>query len=187
MKTHPLVENEIEGIALSLIQQVGSCQDNIALVDSIQFELNHHDSMVHPPISTVNKNNSPIISISFHEINYYVDEKPRRRIFPCCKPKPRKQILHNISGGFSTGMNAILGKCLTPFFVNLMNIFSGPSGCGKSSLLDILADRKDTKGLTGRVLVSGKPRSKNFKYSIGYVVQEGKENISSMYIFPFVF
>jgi ATP-binding cassette subfamily G (WHITE) protein 2 len=68
-----------------------------------------------------------------------------------------------------------------------MNIFSGPSGCGKSSLLDILADRKDTKGLTGRVLVSGKPRSKNFKYSIGYVVQEGKQNISSMYIFSFVF
>ncbi len=116
MKTHPLFENEIEGIALSLIQQVGSCQDNIALVDSIQFELTHHDSMVHPPISTVDKNNSPIISISFHEINYHVDEKPRRRIFPCCKPKPRKQILHNISGGFSTGMNAILGKYLTPFF-----------------------------------------------------------------------
>ena len=39
--------------------------------------------------------------------------------------------------------------------------------------MDILADRKDTRGLTGEVLVFGKPRSKNFKYSIGYVVQEG--------------
>ena len=62
------------------------------------------------------------------------------------------------------------------FSINLVDIFTGPSGCGKSSLLDILADRKDKNGLTGRVLVSGKPRSKNFKYSIGYVVQEGKKN-----------
>ncbi len=71
-----------------------------------------------------------------------------------------------------------------------MNTFTGPSGCGKSSLLDILADRKDTKGLTGRVLVSGKARSKNFKYSIGYVVQEGEREylifiLSNIFILVF--
>lgn len=48
----------------------------------------------------------------------------------------------------------------------------GPSGCGKSSLLDILADRKDPKGLTGRVLVDGLPPPPSFKYSVGYVVQD---------------
>jgi len=51
--------------------------------------------------------------------------------------------------------------------------FLGPSGCGKSTLLDILADRKDRTNVTGRILVSGRPRSKRYKYSIGYVVQEG--------------
>jgi ABC-type multidrug transport system ATPase subunit len=68
-----------------------------------------------------------------------------------------------------------------------LNTFTGPSGCGKSSLLDILADRKDTKGLTGRVLVSGKPRSKNFKYSIGYVVQEGEREKFVFLLFMFIF
>jgi len=63
-----------------------------------------------------------------------------------------------------------------------LEIFIGPSGCGKSSLLDILADRKDTNGLTGRVFISGKPRSKNYKYLIGYVVQEGKEKKKNFFV-----
>ena len=54
------------------------------------------------------------------------------------------------------------------------NVSLGPSGCGKSSLLDILADRKDKNGLSGQILVAGKPRSKFYKYKIGYVVQEGQ-------------
>jgi ATP-binding cassette subfamily G (WHITE) protein 2 len=48
----------------------------------------------------------------------------------------------------------------------------GPTGCGKSSLLDILADRKDRRGMSGRVLVDGLPRHPSFKYTVGYVVQE---------------
>ena len=63
----------------------------------------------------------------------------------------------------------------------------GTSGCGKSSLLDILADRKDQRGLSGRVLLSGRPRSKTYKYSIGYVVQDGMKeksiDTSSTYIY----
>lgn len=48
----------------------------------------------------------------------------------------------------------------------------GPTGCGKSSLLDILADRKDPHGLSGRILVDGLPRHPSFKYAVGYVTQE---------------
>ncbi|UJR23946.1 hypothetical protein I4U23_026914 [Adineta vaga] len=78
------------------------------------------------------------------------------RLISCCKTRLKKQILFNLSGVFTPGMNAILG----------------PTGCGKSTLLDILADRKDPRGLTGNVLVNGRSRSINFKYNVGYVVQE---------------
>jgi ATP-binding cassette subfamily G (WHITE) protein 2 len=49
----------------------------------------------------------------------------------------------------------------------------GPTGSGKTTLLDILADRKDSRGLTGNVFVSGKARPTCFKYTVGYVVQNG--------------
>jgi len=48
----------------------------------------------------------------------------------------------------------------------------GPTGCGKSSLLDILADRKDPRGLSGQVLVDGRSPPPSFKYIVGYVVQD---------------
>lgn len=48
----------------------------------------------------------------------------------------------------------------------------GPTGCGKSSLLDILADRKPSRGISGSVLVDGMPRHPSYKYTVGYVVQE---------------
>lgn len=74
---------------------------------------------------------------------------------PFSKKKPR-QILHGVSGIFKPGMNAILG----------------PTGSGKSSLLDILADRKDRQGLEGQVLMDGQPQIEDFKYRVGYVVQD---------------
>jgi ATP-binding cassette subfamily G (WHITE) protein 2 len=49
----------------------------------------------------------------------------------------------------------------------------GPTGCGKSTLLDILADRKENRGLSGNVFVSGQVRPSYFKYVIGYVIQDG--------------
>jgi hypothetical protein len=133
MKTHPLVENEKEcdGIVLSLLRQVGSCHDNIAFADPIPSELANPDNNIHPPISTVDRNNTPLISISFYEINYHVGKKPRRRIFRCCKPKPRKQLLHNITGGFSPGMNAILGKYRTCFFSQSIEYFHRSIGMWK--------------------------------------------------------
>ncbi|CAF2508741.1 unnamed protein product [Rotaria sp. Silwood2] len=163
METHKLVDDKKENIVLSLFRQVGSVHDNIAFVESTPSDLSINQNIrfsnnLNSQISKINlnRNNSQSISISFHELNYEIGHIKKRKIFSCCKLKPRKQILFNISGSFSTGMNAILG----------------PSGSGKSSLLDILADRKDKNGLSGYVLVSGKPRSKIFKYSIGYVVQE---------------
>ncbi|CAF1296421.1 unnamed protein product, partial [Adineta ricciae] len=78
-----------------------------------------------------------------------------------CIPKPcskihQQQILYDISGVFKPGMNAILG----------------PTGSGKSSLLDILADRKDRHGLEGQVLIDGQVQTVDFKYRVGYVVQD---------------
>ncbi|CAF1110345.1 unnamed protein product [Adineta ricciae] len=101
---------------------------------------------------------SPVMNISYEKINYLVDQTKDNgnRLFSFGKSKSKKQILFDLSGVFTTGMNAILG----------------PTGCGKSTFLDILADRKDTHGLTGNILVNGQTRPKNYKYCIGYVLQE---------------
>ncbi|CAF4088303.1 unnamed protein product [Rotaria magnacalcarata] len=48
----------------------------------------------------------------------------------------------------------------------------GPTAYGKSSLLDLLADRKDREGFEGEILVNGKLRTQNYKYHVGYVVQD---------------
>ncbi len=48
----------------------------------------------------------------------------------------------------------------------------GPTGCGKSSLIDVLAGRKDPKGLSGDIFLDGLPKSSSFKFLAGYVVQE---------------
>ncbi|CAF1231827.1 unnamed protein product [Didymodactylos carnosus] len=53
-----------------------------------------------------------------------------------------------------------------------MNAILGPSGCGKSSLLDVLAGRKDPYGLSGTVLIDGEARPDDYKYRVGYVVQD---------------
>ncbi|CAF2130654.1 unnamed protein product [Rotaria magnacalcarata] len=114
-------------------------------------------------VSRVSISEDAAATLSFHDINYFIGSKikpSKHRLklpsLPCLKSQEYKQILFNISGRFSNGMNAILG----------------PTGCGKSSLLDILADRKDRHGLSGRVLVDGLPRHPSFKYIVGYVVQE---------------
>ncbi|XP_071953602.1 broad substrate specificity ATP-binding cassette transporter ABCG2-like isoform X2 [Antedon mediterranea] len=88
-------------------------------------------------------------TISFHGINYSVPVK-------IDGVKQQKDILMNISGIFPNGMNAILG----------------PTGGGKTSLLDVLAARKDPKGLSGCVLIDGATRPEDFRLVSGYVVQD---------------
>ncbi|CAF2953683.1 unnamed protein product [Rotaria sp. Silwood2] len=100
-------------------------------------------------------NNGSIIS--FHSINYTLKSQQCCNILPMpCLKKKQQQILYDLNGIFKPGMNAILGQ----------------TGSGKSSLLDILADRKDRRGLKGQVLMNGQPQGSDFKYRVGYVVQD---------------
>jgi ATP-binding cassette subfamily G (WHITE) protein 2 len=95
--------------------------------------------------------------ISFNSINYTLEPSNCCNLIPLPSLKKKsKQILFDLTGVFKSGMNAILG----------------PTGCGKSSLLDILADRKDHRGLDGEVFLDGEMQTKDFKYRVGYVVQD---------------
>ena len=168
-------------------------------VDSLRFSVSAgQDDVRSPtntsvPISPEQRESSPI-TLSFYQINYSVGEsavrvRPCQRChtetFPYWKPTERKSVLCNVSGIFSPGMNAILGKSLSictlhvftdvlkrHLLVDLLSI--GSTGCGKSTLLDVLADRKDAEGLSGTVLVSGQTRPSHFKHLIGYVTQDGE-------------
>ncbi|XP_071829137.1 broad substrate specificity ATP-binding cassette transporter ABCG2-like isoform X2 [Apostichopus japonicus] len=88
-------------------------------------------------------------TISCHDVTYDVKAKIDGKT-------RKKHILKGINGVFGQGMNAILG----------------PTGSGKTSLLDVLAARKEPKGLAGQVLIDGKPLPKNFRLISGYVVQD---------------
>ncbi|GFO02325.1 ATP-binding cassette sub-family g member 2-like [Plakobranchus ocellatus] len=89
--------------------------------------------------------------LSFHNIGYTVNVRKTP-----CSATVEKNILKDVNGLFKPGMNAILG----------------PTGSGKSSLLDVLAGRKDPKGLSGSLLLGGLPVPDNFKCLVGYVVQD---------------
>ncbi|XP_067858772.1 broad substrate specificity ATP-binding cassette transporter ABCG2-like [Heptranchias perlo] len=91
--------------------------------------------------------------VSFHNIQYSVNISSG---LTCMQKVTRKQILYGINGVLKPGLNAILG----------------PTGSGKSSLLDVLAARKDRKGLSGEVLIDGILQPPNFKCISGYVVQD---------------
>ena len=101
--------------------------------------------------------NPPGSTITFLSLNYTLHKQKCCNIVPLpfCQKK-HQQILYDISGIFKPGMNAILG----------------PTGSGKSSLLDILADRKDRNGLQGQILIDGMLKPDDFKYRVGYVVQD---------------
>ncbi|XP_075421669.1 broad substrate specificity ATP-binding cassette transporter ABCG2 isoform X2 [Ascaphus truei] len=92
-------------------------------------------------------------TVTFHNIHYKVQVKTG---LLCCRKLENREILNDINGIMRPGLNAILG----------------PTGSGKSSLLDVLAARKDPRGLYGTVLVDGKPQPANFKCTSGYVVQD---------------
>uniref|UniRef100_A0A8C6X6M9 Broad substrate specificity ATP-binding cassette transporter ABCG2 n=1 Tax=Naja naja TaxID=35670 RepID=A0A8C6X6M9_NAJNA len=92
-------------------------------------------------------------TVAFRNICYRVKTKSG---FIGCRKIVEKEILKDINGIMTPGLNAILG----------------PTGSGKSSLLDILAARKDPRGLTGDVFINGAPQPANFKCISGYVVQD---------------
>ena len=62
---------------------------------------------------------SPSGTLSFHNINYIIGEtskhSSRRKLYPSfMRPQSGKQILHDVSGVFTAGMNAIMGE--NPYF-----------------------------------------------------------------------
>ncbi|XP_072050160.1 broad substrate specificity ATP-binding cassette transporter ABCG2-like [Amphiura filiformis] len=87
--------------------------------------------------------------VSFHNLHYSIQVKENKK-------KVEKIILNNVSGVFKSGLNAIMG----------------PSGSGKTTLLDILASRKNPKGLDGTVLINGSLPHPNIDLMCGYVEQE---------------
>lgn len=95
------------------------------------------------------------VCLSFHNLTYEVEVRLDEK--PVCGKKGEKTILNSVSGVLPPGLNAIMG----------------PTGSGKTSLLDVLAKRKDPKGLKeGVVLVDGKAVGDDFRLMSGYVVQD---------------
>ncbi|OBS57053.1 hypothetical protein A6R68_11822, partial [Neotoma lepida] len=90
--------------------------------------------------------------LSFHNISY---QETVQSGFPFCKKTRVIERLSNISGIMKPGLNAIMG----------------PEDGSRSWLLDVLAARKDPRGLSGDILINGKPRPANFKCTSGYVPQ----------------
>ncbi|XP_037065142.1 ATP-binding cassette sub-family G member 3-like isoform X2 [Peromyscus leucopus] len=87
--------------------------------------------------------------LSFHNISY---RETVQSSFPFCKKTEEKETLSNINGIMRPGLNAIMG-----------------TDRSRSWLLDVLAARKDPRGLSGDILINGKPRPANFKCISGYV------------------
>ncbi|KAK7816458.1 hypothetical protein U0070_007875, partial [Myodes glareolus] len=90
--------------------------------------------------------------LSFHNINY---QEIVQSGFAFCKKTCMIERLSNISGIMKPGLNAIMG----------------PQDGSRSLLLDVLAARKDPRGLSGDILISGKPRPANLTCTSGYVPQ----------------
>ncbi|XP_052591970.1 ATP-binding cassette sub-family G member 3-like [Peromyscus californicus insignis] len=90
--------------------------------------------------------------LSFHNISY---RETVQSGFPFRKKTFVIERLSNINGIMRPGLNAIMG----------------PEDGSRSWLLDVLAARKVPHGLSGDILINGKPRPANFKCTSGYVPQ----------------
>ncbi|KAK7816465.1 hypothetical protein U0070_007882, partial [Myodes glareolus] len=88
--------------------------------------------------------------LSFYNISY--QETVHCDSLFCKKPHVIER-LSNISGIMKPGLNAIMG----------------PQDGNRSLLLDVLAARTDPRGLSGDILINGKPRPANFTCTSGYV------------------
>ncbi|XP_076846156.1 broad substrate specificity ATP-binding cassette transporter ABCG2b [Brachyhypopomus gauderio] len=92
-------------------------------------------------------------TVTFGDVRYVVREGRG----PCRRAAPEKEILRNVSGIMKTGLNAIMGA----------------TGSGKTSLLDVIAGRKDPRGLrSGQILVNNKVVTSELRLLSAYVVQD---------------
>ncbi|XP_050981640.1 broad substrate specificity ATP-binding cassette transporter ABCG2c isoform X1 [Labeo rohita] len=95
---------------------------------------------------------TPGPTVTFHNLRYRVKE----RLGMFSRQWVDKDILKDVSGIMNPGMNAIMG----------------PTGSGKTSLLDVIAGRKDPKGLkSGQVLVDNTIVTSELRLCSAYVVQ----------------
>ncbi|XP_057628892.1 ATP-binding cassette sub-family G member 3-like [Chionomys nivalis] len=90
--------------------------------------------------------------LSFHNISY---QETVQSCFLFSKKTSVREKLSNISGIMKPGLNAIMG----------------PQDGSRSLLLNVLAARKDPRGLSGDILINGNPRPANFTCTSGYVPQ----------------
>ncbi|KAH7148162.1 ABC multidrug transporter [Fusarium sp. MPI-SDFR-AT-0072] len=82
---------------------------------------------------------------TFKDISYFVHHEGQE-----------KQLLQNVSGYVKPGQ-----------LVALM----GSSGAGKTTLMDVLAQRKDSGRIEGSIMVNGKPQGISFQRTTGYCEQ----------------
>uniref|UniRef100_A0A4W4FE15 ABC transporter domain-containing protein n=1 Tax=Electrophorus electricus TaxID=8005 RepID=A0A4W4FE15_ELEEL len=95
---------------------------------------------------------APGPTVSFYKLRYCV----KKRTGIISGKWMEKEVLKDVSGIMKSGMNAIMG----------------PTGSRKTSLLDVLAGRKDPKGLkSGQVLVDNSIMTTRIRLSAAYVVQ----------------
>ena len=93
-------------------------------------------------------------SISFDEINYFVDMPAEMR---SQTDETRLQLLHGITGAFRPGV---------------LTALMGVSGAGKTTLMDVLAGRKTGGYIEGDVKISGYPKKQEtFARIAGYCEQ----------------
>uniref|UniRef100_A0A8C2C2V7 ATP-binding cassette, sub-family G (WHITE), member 2c n=1 Tax=Cyprinus carpio TaxID=7962 RepID=A0A8C2C2V7_CYPCA len=95
---------------------------------------------------------TPGPTLTFHNLRYSIKE----RLGMFSMQWVEKDILKDVSGIMNPGMNAIMG----------------PTGSGKTSLLDVIAGRKDPRGLkSGQVLVDNTVVTSDLRLCSAYVVQ----------------
>uniref|UniRef100_A0A8C1LSB7 ABC transporter domain-containing protein n=1 Tax=Cyprinus carpio TaxID=7962 RepID=A0A8C1LSB7_CYPCA len=95
---------------------------------------------------------TPGPTLTFHNLRYSIKE----RLGMFSMQWVEKDILKDVSGIMNPGMNAIMG----------------PTGSGKTSLLDVIAGRKDPRGLkSGQVLVDNTIVTSDLRLCSAYVVQ----------------
>ncbi|KAN0024104.1 hypothetical protein ACTFIV_008500 [Dictyostelium citrinum] len=97
----------------------------------------------------------PANSLNISKIDQSINPQPPRSTNG--KIEKEITILSNVSGIIEKG--------------EMVGLF-GPSGSGKSTLLDILANRKSTGTITGKILVNGKEIGDAYKKYCSYVTQD---------------
>ncbi|XP_044368207.1 ABC transporter G family member 41 isoform X2 [Triticum aestivum] len=95
------------------------------------------------------------LTISFQDVNYYVDTPAEMREHGYMKRK--LQLLHNITGAFQPGV---------------LSALMGVTGAGKTTLLDVLAGRKTGGVIEGDIRIGGYPKiQQTFARISGYCEQ----------------